>query len=165
MNELNALNEMYQELPVMEGPLNETCFVIRDLDEHVSDISRNYVGLNFSGIDRDMFKYLDREVHFDGFMQQPVAIYEGKALSAKVCKFFSIEDAVSTLRKLKRTGAKVFAYMLIFHPNYYISYEMDPETHTHVRLDNPRLALDVPFWKLRFAVIHPTKEETAKDEQ
>lgn len=133
----------------------ETYNIVYDIEEHLNDIGEQYsrtkLNFDFSGIDENILKFFHRKIGFTGFMHGSVALYNGKPLTTKTYQFDEIQHALGYFQELKNQDKMLFVYTLIFCPCFYTDSFIDPSEM--FLLDKPRLALNKPYWRIRFATI------------
>jgi hypothetical protein len=79
-----------------------------------------------------------------GYMTEPAAFYDGSTLLALTKYCTTIEEFKKIVESKNASGAKVFLYMAIWYPDYYIFNDEEP-------LTAPEYISG--FWCVRYAVV------------
>lgn len=90
-----------------------------------------------------------------GFMDSPVGIHQGKAITAKSRKIdFSLEnmlDLEEFFRKLNESNP-VFLYQVTYSPERFKYFTLNPETYEREQLPVPEIQRG--FWIVRYATLN-----------
>lgn len=79
-----------------------------------------------------------------GYMVQPVALYNGKPLAAKVYSYENIED-------VKNIEGKIFLYEITYFPKKPQYFSYDEKTLSPIA--NETLQFSIPKWKVRYGIV------------
>lgn len=81
----------------------------------------------------------------EGYMTQPVAVYNSKPIEARTLTFTNISEVLDNMLV---NGERIIMYMLIWIPSMPIYDEISKETFELVKLDKP--AIRYGAWKMRY---------------
>jgi hypothetical protein len=84
-----------------------------------------------------------------GYMQSPVAEYQGSTLTAYARKLNNIVEIKDELLKL---DSKFFLYDIVYHPSLPLFASINTDTFEIERLDN--IKMSEAYWTIRYAVLN-----------
>jgi hypothetical protein len=105
-------------------------------------------------VDRELAQYLIERYSLDTFMTGPVALLDGKTLSAVTREFYHLQDIVEFFTKNQN---RIVLYKVYFYPKRWSFYKLNEETFEWEKHDVP-VYIDREYWKLRYAVVENAEE-------
>lgn len=104
-------------------------------------------------IDIESAEFLAESV--SGFMDSPVGIHQGKAITAKSRKIdFSVENMLELKEYFSKLNASnpVFLYQITYNPTRIVYSKLDPETFERQQLSTPEIQNG--GWIVRYATLN-----------
>lgn len=144
----NIIDGITKEEDFIYEVSTETHGIVKSFDEwydKVFDIQNSH--LYFPEIiDQKGIEYLSKSPGMKGFMTGPVAVFEGKTLTAVTRKVLDISEFRDYI-----ADKSIFLYNVIFYPNFPVYEEIDQSTFIPTYIDKPYISSEPPFWLIKYS--------------
>lgn len=144
----NIIDGITKEEDFIYEVSTETHGIVKSFDEwydKVFDIQNSH--LYFPEIiDQKGIEYLSKSPGMKGFMTGPVAVFEGKTLTAVTRKVLDISEFRDYI-----ADKSIFLYNVIFYPNFPVYAEIDQSTFIPTYIDKPYISSEPPFWLIKYS--------------
>ena len=128
----------------------ENCFIV-DKKEWLKTIRTEFV----QSPGHDAVEYITDKCNIAGYMNQPVATYNGKPLIALSRKVSDIDEFIDWFKFSEWfDNHSIFLYQILYQPSLPQYYSVDPNTFEQQK--NEKLEMTEAYWIIRFAILEGT---------